>query len=192
VTKKAKTIVLLPITTFALAGLLLSCTSVNDLVPRSGEEPGKAKLFQLSGLSINPSEVAARDEVVITAEVTNVSGVDDTYNAELKINNVTEASDKVSVPAGKTQTLTFVLFKDVPGTYKVNLGQLVGKFTVVGPVAAGPGNQASAVPAQTWPNCCGIGSQSSPSLGPNSGGCCGTGIQNNPAQPGRRSGCCGY
>ncbi len=94
------------------------------------QKQSKATAFQLSGLSINPAEVAARDEVVITAEVTNVTGVDDTYNAELKINNVTEASDKVLVPAGKTQTLTFVIFKDAPGTYKVSLGQLAGQFVV--------------------------------------------------------------
>jgi hypothetical protein len=193
-TNKAKQIVLFPIATFAIAGLVLSCTSLNELGARPKAEAGKATAFQLSGLSINPTEVAARDEVVVTAEVTNVTSVDDTYNAELKINNVTEASDKVLVPAGKTQTLTFVIFKDAPGTYKVTLGQLAGQFAVAESIAAGPASQPPALPGQTGAGCCAIGKQStSPALGQTGAGCCGTGIQNSPAtQPRRTSGrgCC--
>jgi hypothetical protein len=191
-TNKAKKIVLFPVVTFTIAVLMLSCTSLTDLATKSNSETENAKSFKLSGLSINPSEVAARDEIVITAAVTNVTSVDDTYNAELKINNVAEASDKVLVPAGQTQTLTFVTFKDTPGTYKVNLGSLTGQFSVAETVAAGTGNQIPALPGQAG-SCCSIGNQStSPALGQGGAGCCGTGIQNNPAQPNRRSSCCGY
>ena len=125
---KTKQMVLIPMATLAIAGLMLSCSSLTELGAKPKAETVNSTTFQLSGLSISPDTVAARDEVVITAEVTNVNSVDDTYNAELKINNVTEASDKVLVPAGKTQTLTFVIFKDAPGTYKVTLGQLTGQF----------------------------------------------------------------
>jgi hypothetical protein len=168
---KTKQIMLVSIASFAIAGLMLSCSSLNELGVTPKTEAEKSTSFQLSGLSINPTEVAARDEVVITAEVTNVNSIDDTYNAELKINNVTEALDKVLVPAGKTQTLTFVVFKDTPGTYKVVLGELAGQFVVVETVAAAPENKTSAVPAQTGASCCG------------------TGAQNNPVAPRRSSGC---
>ncbi|MGD0352629.1 MAG: hypothetical protein ABSB38_03945 [Dehalococcoidia bacterium] len=191
-TNKAKQIVLFPIATFAIAGLMLSCTSLNELGARPEAEAGKAAAFQLSGLSINPPEVAARDEVVITAEVTNVTSVDDTYKSELKINNVTESSDKVLVPAGKTQTLTFVIFKDAPGTYKVSLGQLVSQFVVAESIAAGPVNQLPAIPGQTVAGCCAVGNQTtSPALGQTGAGCCGTGIQNSPATQPRPTGGCG-
>jgi hypothetical protein len=188
---KTKQLVLIPVATFAIAGLMLSCSSLNQLGVTPKTEAEKSTAFQLSGLSINPTEVAVRDEVVITAEVTNITGVDDTYDAELKINNVTEASDKVLVPAGKTQALTFVIFKDAPGTYKVSLGQLAGQFVVVETVAAAPENKASAVPAQTGASCCGTGNQTSPTLGQTSSGCCGTGVQNNPATQPRPTSSCG-
>ena len=119
---KTKQIVLIPIVTFAIASLMLSCSSLNELGAKPKAEASEATAFQLSGLSVNPAVVAVRDAEVITAEVTNVTSIDGTYAAELKINDVTEASDKVLVPAGKTQTLTFVISKDAPGTYNVSLG----------------------------------------------------------------------
>jgi hypothetical protein len=187
---KNKLIVLIPIVIFVIAGLMLSCSSLNKLVPQPKTEAGKFTTFQLSGLSISPDTVAARDEVVITAQVTNVTGVDDTYNADLNINGVTEASDKVSVPAGKTQALTFVIFKDAPGTYKVSLGQITGQFVVTESVAAVPGNQPSALPVKTGASCCLTGGSASPVSGQTGAGCCGSGVQNSPTAQPRRS-CCG-
>lgn len=189
---KFRQIVLIPVVTLAIAGVVASCSSLNDLAPVPDMEAGKTKTFLVSGLTIDPAEVSARDEVVITAHVTNVTAVDDTYNAELKINDTTEASDKVLVPAGKTQTLTFAIFKDRPGTYKVSLGLLQGRFSVAESVAAVPGNQFPATPVQGGASCCGVGGQVSavPQTGAS---CCGTGVQNNATtQPGTTSGCtCG-
>jgi len=190
VRNKNKLIVLIPIATFAIAGLMLSCSSLTGLGTKPKAETVNSTTFQLSGLSISPDTVAARDEVVITAEVTNVNSVDDTYNAELKINNVTEASDKVLVPAGKTQTLTFVIFKDAPGTYKVTLGQLTGQFAVSESIATGPSTQTPAVPGQAGASCCITGGQTSTAPGQTGAGCCGSGVQNSPAGQPRRS-CCG-
>jgi hypothetical protein len=189
---KTKQIVLIPIVTFAIASLMLSCTSLNELGAKPKAEASEATAFQLSDLSVNPAVVAVRDVEVITAEVTNVTSLDGTYDAELKINDVTETSYKALVPAGKTQTLTFMLFKDAPGTYKVSLGQLVSQFVVDESLAAGPDNQAPAVPGQTGAGCCALGNQTtSPALGQTGAGCCGTGIQNSPATQPRPTGGCG-
>ena len=175
---RTKQIVLISITTFVIAGLMLSCSSLNQPGVTPKAEAEKSTSFQLSGLSINPAEVAVRDVVVITAKVTNVTDADGIYDAELKINNVTEASDKVLVPAGKSQTLTFVAFKDTPGTYRVSLGELTGQFIVAETVTTQPDNQTPAVP-QTGASCCDTGNQ--------------TGVQSNPVTPPRSSGggCCG-
>lgn len=188
---KTKQIVLISLAAFAIAGLMLSCSSLNQLGVTPKTEAEKSTAFQLSGLSISPAEVAARDAVVITAEVTDVTSVDSTYNAELKINDVTESSYKVLVPAGKTETLTFMIFKDTPGIYKVSLGQLAGQFAVAESIAAGPENQTPSVPGQTGASCCGTGGQVSPVPGQTSAGCCGTGIQNSPATQPRPTGGCG-
>ena len=168
---RTKQIVLISITTFVIAGLMLSCSSLNQPGVTPKAEAEKSTSFQLSGLSINPAEVAVRDVVVITAKVTNVTDADGVYNAELKINNVTQASDEVLVPAGETQTLNFLVFKDAPGTYKVALGELTGQFAVAETVAAAPENKTSVVPAQTGSSCHGTGAQSNPVTPPRSGGC---------------------
>jgi hypothetical protein len=189
---KTKLFVLIPVVSFVIAGLTLSCSTLNGLRLQPKAESGNATGFQLSGLSINPAEVAVRDTVLITAEVTDATSVDGTYNAELKINDVTEASYEVLVPAGKTQTLAFMVFKDKPGIYKVSLGQLAGQFAVAESIAAGPDNQAPAVPGQTGAGCCALGNQTtSPALGQTGAGCCGTGIQNSPATQPRPTGGCG-
>jgi hypothetical protein len=189
---KTKQMMLIPIATFAIAGLMVSCSSLTELGAKPKAETADSTTFQLSGLSINPDTIAARDEVVITADVTNVNSVDDTYYAELKINDVTEASDKVLVPAGKTQTLTFVVFKDTPGTYKVSLGQLTSQFTVAESIASiGAGNQAPVLSGQPGASCCGIGGQASPVTGQTGSSCCGAGTQNNPTTQPRLTGGCG-
>jgi hypothetical protein len=168
---RTKQIVLISIASFVIAGLMLSCSSLNQPAVTPKTEAEKSTSFQLSGLSINPAEVAVRDVVVITAKVTNVTDADGVYSAELKINNVTQASDEVLVPAGETQPLTFVVFKDTPGTYKVALGELTGQFIVAETIAAAPENKISAVPAQTGASCCGTGAQSNPVTPRRSSGC---------------------
>jgi len=171
--KRVAWIAIFPMAAFAVAGLLSSCVSLNGLVSQPNVETEKASIFQLSGLSISPAQVAVLDVVVITAEVTNITSANENYNAELKINNATAASDKVLVPAGKKQTLTFAIFKDKPGTYRVTLGQLAGQFTVVESVAVV--GQGSQVPTLSG-----------------AAGCCSTGTQNKltvPSQSRRTSGC---
>ena len=186
---KINRMVILSVATFAIAGLLLSCGSTSDVVTPSTGDASDSEKFQLSDLVINPEEVATRDEVVITAEVTNRSGAEGTYEAELKVNDVTEASDKVLVPAGQSQPVTFVLFKDKPGTYKVSLGTLGGQFVVSEPVLAGSSSSGLGQAG----SCCTVGKSTLPPTQQGSAGCCGGATtQTNPiTQPGRTSGCCG-
>lgn len=174
---RTKQIMLILIACVAIAGLMLSCSSLNEfgLKLRTGAEKAMPAAFQLSGLSISPAEVVGREEVVITAEVINVGGVDGTYEAELKINNVAELSDKVMIPAGGTQTLTFVVFKGTPGTYEVALGGLAGQFVVSEPVATQPSYTTSPVSEPTTSGCCGATGSSNPVV----------------PVPRRVSGCCG-
>jgi hypothetical protein len=179
-------IVLVPVVTVALAGIMASCSSVNDFAPAQDTEAGKTNMFLLSGLTIDPGEVAARDEVLITAHVTNVGTVDDAYDAKLNINGVTESSDKVLVPAGTTQTLTFALFKDTPGMYKVSLGPLKGRFSVTETVAAVPNLPTAPVPGGA--SCCGIGGGQSPAT-QTGASCCGVPVQNSSYAPASGCGC---
>jgi hypothetical protein len=89
--------------------------------------------WRLSNLEINPSEVNIGENLVITAELTNIGGSQGSYTAELKIDDITNQVEKLTVPAGTDYMLVFKISKALPGTYKVALGDLTGQFTVKEP-----------------------------------------------------------
>ena len=102
--------------------------------------------FHLSNLEINPTEVDSGDAVVITAKIANVGGTQDSYTAELKVDDCTVKTEKVILAAGTDYTLSFRICADLPGTYTVALGELGGKFTVAAPILPIPSNNASSNP----------------------------------------------
>ena len=89
--------------------------------------------FHLSNLEINPTEVDIGKDVVITAQITNVGGSQGSYTAELKVDGITNQTEKLIISAGTDYMLVFKISKGLPGTYKVALGDLSGQFTVKEP-----------------------------------------------------------
>jgi hypothetical protein len=89
--------------------------------------------FQIADLQINPTEVNPGDEISITAVVKNIDATESTYTAELRINNSIEEIVDVVIPIGGTQSLNFLVYKDVPGLYSVLLGESSGQFVIVKP-----------------------------------------------------------
>lgn len=108
--------------------------------PTTKEAPPASAAFQTTGLAINPAEVNPRVEVIITAEVTNIGGTEGSYTPRLRIDDITKASlptfypsKEVTIAAGASQLLSFIVSKDTPGTYKVTWDELTGEFAVVKP-----------------------------------------------------------
>jgi hypothetical protein len=91
--------------------------------------------FRFSNLAINPDEVDICENVVITAKLTNIGGSRGGYTAELKIDGITNQTQKLTLPAGANSILVFNVAKGLPGTYKVALGDLSGQFIVKEPAA---------------------------------------------------------
>jgi hypothetical protein len=154
---KAKRILLITVACLAIIGLSLACSSLNDLAvtQESGTEETLPTVFQVSALSIVPARVTTGEGVWITAEVTNTGETDAIYEVELRINDVSEASNEVAVPAGGTQNLVFSVSRDTPGTYQVALGKLAGEFVVAERTAA---QYSNATPVGLQPansGCCG-------------------------------------
>jgi len=89
--------------------------------------------FRLTNLEINPTEVDIGKDVVITAQITNVGGSQGSYTAELKIDDITNQTEKLIISAGTDYMLVFKISKGLSGTYKVALGDLSGQFTVKEP-----------------------------------------------------------
>jgi len=102
--------------------------------------------FHLSDLEINPAEVDSGEAVVITAKIANVGGTQDSYTAELKVDECTVQTEKVILAAGTDYTLSFRICADLPGTYTVTLGELSGNFSVAAPIVPIPSNNASSNP----------------------------------------------
>jgi hypothetical protein len=86
--------------------------------------------FRLSNLEINPTEVDTGEKVVITAKIVNIGGTQGSYTAELKVDGITNQTEKIIIPAGTDYMLVFKISKDLPGTYIVTLGGLTGQFVV--------------------------------------------------------------
>ncbi|MCJ7514876.1 MAG: hypothetical protein MUO89_02750 [Dehalococcoidia bacterium] len=89
--------------------------------------------FRLSNLAINPDEVDVCQTAVITAKLTNIGGSQGSYTAELKIDGVTNQTQKLNVLAGSNCMLCFKVAKGLPGTYQVALGNLCSEFVVKEP-----------------------------------------------------------
>jgi uncharacterized protein YfaS (alpha-2-macroglobulin family) len=110
--------------------------------------------FHLYNLEINPSEVDCGEKIVITAKIANVGGNQDSYTAELKVDDCAVQTEKVTLAAGADSTLSFRICADLPGTYMVTLGELTGKFIVAEPIVPIPSNNGSSNPSEPDSNPC--------------------------------------
>ena len=107
--------------------------------------------FRLSNLEINPSKVDSGEKVVITAKIANVGGTQGSYTAELKVDDCTAETEKVTVAAGADSILSFGICADLPGTYTVTLGELNGIFMVAAPIQPIPPSNPPSTPPVTYP-----------------------------------------
>jgi hypothetical protein len=91
--------------------------------------------FRLSDLQVSPAQVDTCESVVVTANLENIGGNQGSYTAELKIDGVTNQTQKLTLSAGAVCPLCFKVAKGLPGTYEVTLGDLSGEFVVKEPPA---------------------------------------------------------
>jgi hypothetical protein len=90
----------------------------------------KPAAFEVTSLDITPSEATVGETVSITAEISNNGGSEGTYSAVLTIDGATAETKEVTLVAGASETVTFSLIKDTPGTYQVGIGGLTSSLTV--------------------------------------------------------------
>jgi len=103
--------------------------------------------FTISDLSVTPSEVKPSEEVTISAVVTNAGGCDGNCVVCLKIDGIEEAKKEVTVGAGKSETVTFIIAKDTKGSYTASIDDKTGQFTVIVPQPSLP-KPTGALPVQ--------------------------------------------
>ena len=85
--------------------------------------------FEFSNLVIDPSEVRAGETVTISVVVAHVGDLG-SYNVILKIDNVVEATERVTLAGVATETVTFTVSSDAEGTHDIEVEGLAGTFVV--------------------------------------------------------------
>ncbi len=111
-------------------------------------EPPAPAAFQITDLEINPTVASPGQRVTISAKLTNTGDTGDSYTMELFINDVAEVAEvakEVTIPSGQTRELRFSEFFKTPGTYRVNLGELIGQFVIV---------ESGELTQSSTPGCC--------------------------------------
>lgn len=89
--------------------------------------------YALSNLRVSPGVVKASENVTVSAQVKNVGKSTGTYTAELKVGGVVTATTPVSLTAGQTKTVTWIVDPDKLGTFAVQVQYLTGSFRVRAP-----------------------------------------------------------
>ncbi|MFQ6095281.1 MAG: CARDB domain-containing protein, partial [Candidatus Bathyarchaeia archaeon] len=86
--------------------------------------------FRVSDLIVNPTEVEVGKEITISATVTNIGEGQGSYTVVLKINDIVESTETVTLAGGASTTVEFKVVKEDAGTYNIEVSGLKGAFTV--------------------------------------------------------------
>ena len=112
--------------------------------------PPAPAALSISSLSIHPTQVQPKETVTITVSVANTGGTEESYTVVLKVNGLKETERSVTVASGSSQSVTFSLTKEEPGSYSVAVDELSGSFTVAVP-APPPGEEEGTSPSEPTP-----------------------------------------
>ena len=122
-----------------LAELESELASTQQTLAKTQEEleDAEAELLlsniKVTNLSISSGYVEPGEKVTISATVTNSGGIQISYPAILRINGSEAETKSVVLNAGESQVVSFTVANWSADKYTVELGGLVGTYTVVDP-----------------------------------------------------------
>jgi peroxiredoxin len=140
-----------------ILGMLTACGGSSATIapgPRAeNDSPSSENVFKVDSLAVNPEEVNAGVQALITAKVTNTGIKDNSYVGQVKIIDPNKPSlpaylysEQVIIPSGATQTLGVSTTINYPGTYKVIWDKTSRDLIVAQEEAKSPGpSQAAAL-----------------------------------------------
>ncbi len=102
--------------------------------------------FQISDLDVTPPDAEAGEEVTVSVRITNVGGQAGSYTLPFTVNQTTEDTRTVTLEKGASTIAEFTVTKQTPGTYNVEIDDLVGEFTVS--EAPSNGTHSDSVPTE--------------------------------------------
>jgi PGF-pre-PGF domain-containing protein len=83
-----------------------------------------------ANITISPAEAKVGQAVTISADITNTSDASGKFPVTLWLNKVATAGAEVSLQAGETTSVSFIIMPDAAGTYDVRLIQSLSSLTV--------------------------------------------------------------
>jgi hypothetical protein len=93
-------------------------------------EPTPAK-FEVSNLTVNPSQAQPNQKITISVNVTNTGGESGDYNLDLKVDGTVKSGKQVIVAAGTSQTVNFITTGYEAGKHGVEVAGLTGGFDMI-------------------------------------------------------------
>lgn len=91
--------------------------------------PGLAE-FTLSNLSISPSKPEVGETIIISFDIANSGGRQGTYTAVLKVNGIKTATKNITLDAGESRSVSFIVTAESSGTYNIEIDGLKDAFEV--------------------------------------------------------------
>jgi hypothetical protein len=89
--------------------------------------------FEVSNLTILPIQALEGNSVLVSVDITNSGQAKGDFNAKLKMDKALAVMKSVSLGAGQTSTISFILNAPAAGTHDVELNGLTGTFSVLTP-----------------------------------------------------------
>jgi len=99
----------------------------------SAAPPPAPAEFEVSDLSVSPSEVEPGESVTVSATVSNVGEESGSYTVELKVDGVVVDSVMVTLDGGASMSVSFTVTSEVEGSHTAEVDGLSGSFTVTAP-----------------------------------------------------------
>jgi hypothetical protein len=93
-------------------------------------EPSPAK-FEVSNLTISPSQAQPDQKVTISLNVANTGGKSGDYSLKLKVDGTVSSTTQVTVAPGTSRTVNFTITGDAAGKHQVEAAGLSSKFEVI-------------------------------------------------------------
>ncbi len=110
-------------------GLTSSFTVATPEIP----EPPEPAEFEVSDLSVTPSEIDAGDDVSVSMTVSNVGEESGSHTIEVKVDGVLVDSGTVTLDGGASTTVGFTVTSSIAGSHAVAVDGLSGSFSVSAP-----------------------------------------------------------
>ena len=98
-----------------------------------GIGPPSAAEFTITSLDVTPEQVPPGQPVTVSAEVANIGGSEGSHTVNLTVNGQVEQTKTVTLAPEATETVTFTVTKETPGSYTILIGDLTKEFTVGAP-----------------------------------------------------------